>query len=620
MRRKKQTETIARATGYDYSTREARERTASELFMKARTCRAPAEREWETYNDYYNFLHDAAKEMQEGYEDKGLEFTPACVPDPYIMVETQIQTEVPQPEFHGRDDDKDSEKAKMREYAVRFVCENNRLGDMNTSNERRCVKLGDAFWKVYWDPTMRAGVDEGDIRIEDVPVEAIYVDPSCRERGIQAGQFVDHIYRMHKVAFCIRYADEIRKLGLDPEDIMASDNGDALKIFDFTSGVNDDEDTVVVLEHWFKHPIDTKEAKAGQIGCSIIVGGHEVHYIPNYWENTGRQNQLFPFVHYWRIRDENGFYNKSELFAIIDLVDTADRILGMGIANQALMSNDVILTEENAFAKGSEPVNEPGAVWELKQGKLNAVRRLGGIQPMTDMQASVGWVLEQMQRANRNYETNQGKEAARITTATALSMMRSDAQAQDAIKTADRNRGFERLYELIDWSVLEFYDTDRLIWIGAKRKDEKPVSFHFNSSNFAMKTDEVRDAETDEVVREAWTYYPRVDVTVTAGDGIVRGKQATLRTLEGLTQAKIDATNWRIFAAQLELLDIPQKKEIIEDWKQRFAPPQAQKQKTPVTPTAPLPEIPPDVPPELMGMMGGEVSAPVETEDLAYEM
>ena len=69
------------------------------------------------------------------------------VPDPFIQVESQLVPEVPQPEFHGRDDDTDGEKARRREFAVRYIMEENRINDMNTSNERRLRKLGDAFWK-----------------------------------------------------------------------------------------------------------------------------------------------------------------------------------------------------------------------------------------------------------------------------------------------------------------------------------------------------------------------------------------------------------------------------------------------------------------------------------------
>ncbi len=72
------------------------------------------------------------------------------------------------------------------------------------------------------------------------------------------------------------------------------------------------------------------------------------------------------------------------------------------------------------------------------------------------------------------------------------------------------------------------------------------------------------------MVRESWTYWPRVDVTITAGDSLARGKEATLQALQGLTAAPVTAENWKLFAAQLELLDIPGKQDIIAEWEQRF--------------------------------------------------
>lgn len=86
---------------------------------------------------------------------------------------------MPQPEFRGRDDDLDSTMAKRRKFAVRYIAENNRLSDMNTRNERRLLKLGDAFWKAYWDEDMRCGENEGDIRVRDIPVESVFPTRRC---------------------------------------------------------------------------------------------------------------------------------------------------------------------------------------------------------------------------------------------------------------------------------------------------------------------------------------------------------------------------------------------------------------------------------------------------------
>ena len=166
-------------SGYDYSDRAARERTAYALFRRAKNARTAVEIEWEKYNDYYNGIHDVTRDLTEFCRENDIPWLPASIPDPYILVESQIEPTVPQPEFRGRDDDLDSAMAKRREFAVRYIAENNRLSDMNTRNERRLLKLGDAFWKAYWDEDMRCGEAQGDIRVSDIPVEAVFPDPRC---------------------------------------------------------------------------------------------------------------------------------------------------------------------------------------------------------------------------------------------------------------------------------------------------------------------------------------------------------------------------------------------------------------------------------------------------------
>ena len=167
-------------SGYDYSDRAARERTAGALFRRAKNARTAVEIEWEKYNDYYNGIHDVTRDLTEFCRENDIPWLPASIPDPYILVESQIEPTVPQPEFRGRDDDLDSAMAKRREFAVRYIAENNRLSDMNTRNERRLLKLGDAFWKAYWDEDMRCGEAQGDIRVSDIPVEAVFPDPAVR--------------------------------------------------------------------------------------------------------------------------------------------------------------------------------------------------------------------------------------------------------------------------------------------------------------------------------------------------------------------------------------------------------------------------------------------------------
>ena len=62
-----------------------------------------------------------------------------------------------------------------------------------------------------------------------------------------------------------------------------------------------------------------------------------------------------------------------------------------------------------------------------------------------------------------------------------------------------------------------------------------------------------------------------MDVTVTAGENPVRGRQATLEALQALAKTPVTRENWRLIAAQLDILQIPGKQDIIADWERTFA-------------------------------------------------
>ena len=564
-------ETFKNGRVYDYSSPESRVCTAEWLFQQAKNERAETEGRWELCNDYYNFRHRAVKDMTEAMSEMELPWKPAVVPDCFVQVESQIVPEVPQPEFRGRDDDQDSTKAKERELAVRYIMEANRINDMNTSNERRLRKLGDAAWKAYSDETMRMGRETGDIRIKDVPVRDLYPDPTAGNEGLQAGEYVVYIYSMHKLRFWRLYHEVLTEQGKELGDVM----GTRYRLAD--SALDDEErgaavqdDLVQIMEFWFKQPADGEGVRAGAIGCTIQAGGVELKYIPDYWEAT--RYDKFPFIHYWCIRDETQFWNKSELEPIIPMVDAADRELTFAQLNDAMTAADIVLKEEGALAPGSDITNVPGSVVEVKQGRMGGVARLGGLSTGARMLNTVSWMMDQIQRTNRNYDTNNGRESARITTASGLLQLRSDAESQQKLKKADRNAGFERLYEMLDYLALEFYDDDRMLYIGAQKKGEEPKMLKYNRERFAMHSPGVKDPVSGEVLKEEERYFPRIDVTVSAGDGLGRSPAATLEVLDKLAAVQVTQDNWKLLAEMLEYLDIPQKQEITEGWKRKFEP------------------------------------------------
>lgn len=565
---------------YDYTTPEGRVATAEWLFEQAKNERAAIEGMWRKYNDYYNFNHEAARDKVEALKTQFMssfccELDPivASVPDPYIMVESQIDPDVPQPEFHGRDDDQDSEKAKQRALAVRYIMEENRISDMNTSNERRLRKLGDAFWKAYWDETMPCGNRQGNIRICDVAPQDIYPDPTAGPAGLQACEYLFYVYSMHKLKFWRLYHEELTKRGLTLDAFASREYREAGDILEpYTRSTDSGDDVVQVMEFWYRQPFDAKGIRAGTVGCSIQAGGVELRNIPNYWQKTGGQNDRFPFVHYWCIRDETQFWNRSELEPILPLVDAADRELINGLFNDEMQSNDLMVAEDNAVYNREDALRpHDGVIW-VTTGGINKIRRLGGLNNGINSVGMIEWLLTQAQRANRNYDNNNGRETARITTASGLLQLRSDAQQQNKIKTADRNAGFCRLFELLDALALEFFDDDRLLFIGAKNAGEDARSIIYNSANYALTSPALRDPASGEIIREAQTYFPRVDVTVTCGDGIGKTPGATVEILDKIAATAVTPDNWKLIAAMLEYLDIPQKQDIIRDWSEKFEP------------------------------------------------
>ena len=255
MRRDKK-KTQSAVPGYDYSDAEARQTTAMALLDKAKRARTAVETDWERYNDYYNFIHDVSGELREFCRERNIFWSPAVCPDPWIAVESQINPNVPEPEFRGRDSDTDSRKAKKREYAVRYIMEANDLEHKNTANERRLLKLGDAFWKAYWDSERRCGIHEGDIAVIDVSPEAIYPDPAVKSGDIDECQYIAYVYSIHKVRFSQLYGKALSDKGIDLSEVLEGSYVPENSIFDLSSSIDDREDTVQVMEFWYRWPSD----------------------------------------------------------------------------------------------------------------------------------------------------------------------------------------------------------------------------------------------------------------------------------------------------------------------------------------------------------------------------
>ncbi|MBQ3095809.1 MAG: hypothetical protein IJC53_05200 [Clostridia bacterium] len=432
-----------------------RERMAESCFAAAREARMERERKWELFEDYYRCRNGGGE---------------LCVTDAYIHVESQIEPEVPDFHFAARDDGMAADEVTRREYAVKYVAEANRLDCRNTANERRLLKYGDAFWKVRWDQSLPypGTADGGDIRVEDVDPRQIYPDPSAGE--IQEGEYLIHTYPMTRRKARRAFAADLKRLGAVGEKLLLEE--DPVPGLALCGG----NGCVTVTEFYFRTAED-------RVALSVLIGGREIRFVPDFWLRTGEQNRSFPFVQYWRIRDERNIWNISELEFILPLIDAADRELMTAEKNRAFMANDMLIVEEDALADGVELTNEPGAVVTMRPGRFDRIRRLNGMSSAAEGTAMAEHYTALIERTVGNFDSAMGEEPERVVTASGIELLNARADARREIKRADRLRGFAKLYELIDWFCLEFYDDGRMIRIGREgsvgRRGKLAEAMHF---------------------------------------------------------------------------------------------------------------------------------------------
>ena len=552
---------ISVSSMYDYSTKESREKTAMYLLSYSQSLRSQTEKRWELMNDYYNGDHRTAIELKTMLESQGIPFQIACVQDPFLHVESQISPDIPTFEFNGRDDDIDSLRAKQREYAVQFVIDNCDVNGKNTRNERRLGKLGNAAWKVYWDSSIEVPgtMVGGDIRVDDIPIECIYPDPSALTTD--DCEYMNYVYPMHIRKAARKYKDELKKLDitLSPSTILGVDNI-------FNSETQDNTtDNVEIFEHWYRDD-------EGDIACSIFINAIEIKHIEKYWLNTGIQNKSFPFVIYCKIQDENEFWDRAEIEPIIELVDAADRELAYGLLNTAMNGAGMIIMEEGTLADGASIQNRPFGITELKQGMSGSFQRVNGVSGLNAVADTITFLQNQMERTVGNFDTSMGQEPARVTTSSGIAQMNERADARKNIKKADRNTGFQRLFELVDWSCLEFYDEERMIFIGSSDKEmnkrytkytqgqeqmienldteEGPIIFKYSSEKMAIKN------ERDEL------YFPKIDCMVQTSDSLVKSKAFSIQAIQDLIATNITPQNIELVKEYIDILGLPSRKMI----------------------------------------------------------
>jgi hypothetical protein len=242
-------------------------------------------------------------------------------------------------------------------------------------------------------------------------------------------------------------------------------------------------------------------------------------------------------------------------------------------------ANDVILMSEHALVDGSIPVAEPGAIWVVKDSATMKPTRMGG-NPTNNksLKDTITFIRDIIKQTVGNFSINMGDAPPRnVDTLGGLIQMKEQGDSRQNKKKAGSVAMWERTLKLIDYTAIEFYDDNRLIFIGAeksgeteKKEDENgmvsekamPVQFKYNSDYL-----KVYDDDTNAY------YYPVIDATINVGDGIKNSPAMTVQATENLMSANINPTNYKLANSLVDLMDLPNKKEIKENWEKLYANP-----------------------------------------------
>ena len=531
---------------YDLSTPTSREDTVYALTQNCSVAKNRVSQYWKKMKRYYDGLHDINYMTDSFLADMNIPWTPAQSNDGYVHVESQISAELPDFEFSPFGN-YSGEAAKLREALVRRVLDINKAQDMNIRAERRLGIYGSAVWKVSWgDITSDYGKSE-DVLINIPHPEQIYTDPTAET--VDDCEYIAYIYPMHSQKARRIFADDIGKRNSDFEQYLSADRTGVV----FEGGF-DDENTVTITEFWFRQPKDAHGNsgvlyKAGDIALSVLINGKEVRYIPKYWKNT--DCSMFPFVISKKIPEEGSIWGKSELEMLIPLIDASDRELTFAQLNSAFCSNDIVLCEENAFSDGKVPENSPGAVWKLRPGMMGKVQRLGNMGATQSAQFnSYSMYQEMMEQTTGNFDVTQGKEPTNVTTASGIALLNERAKNRLSRKSLGRSEGFKRLYALVDKTCTEFYENGRYV-------DCKSEAVYYNSDDISVNNG-------------ALSCVPAVDVRIHIGDGIANSKAFTVSAMGGLMNMDINADNYKLVKAYIELIGLPMRNEICEYLEKKY--------------------------------------------------
>jgi len=306
-----------------------------------------------------------------------------------------------------------AERARQAEAALREVYDSNNLDQLDFDNEIDCSILGDAAYKVTWDPSERR------VRVETPDVQGLFV-----------WWLGDDVSRVWRVAS--RYtltADEVEMLF-----------GDASR------RANKREYTVV--EVWTKERFDL------WLDDALL-------------ESRSNPYGSIPFVIYPNLREPKQFWGASDIPSMRESIRELNRAMSQLSMILELSGNPIAVLEN--VAESQDIAVQPGAVWELPEkakAYLLDLLQGGGVGLHVDYINLVYRTLHDLGEAPRTAFGENRQALSGVALQMELDPLLKKVQRKRLIRTAAFKRRNELILRILEQQTGESFAPyhTRVVW------------------------------------------------------------------------------------------------------------------------------------------------------------
>jgi len=538
---------------------------------------------FDAWMDKWNSEYEAGRSFDNLSDIAADDKTPRTIVNfPRMIIESQIDSAVPDPDFKAVAKDDEMPVAALKNYCMYVVrVATPSLSEINLENERRTMKYGVSFIKVHWNNAIKKAGYIGDIELSNPHPKDII--PNHGAKDVNDMEHYHHVTNRH-VKYILRKWRHLTKQDVEDKAVLYREfdemaGNQRINVTDQESGDKDanlnkytviettyrDEDGDICKLWWsgdllIKHipkffyrrdekgnPVASEvleedllvragiNSQTGESVTKIVPAGTEVeYYIPNNWDLVA-----IPFIP----RDKC-WWPVSMMEDIHDLNESIKKIL-YTIEESYLRGRKKILCESDDIKqKLLDPFSEIIVV-----GNPQAVQAVE-LGPGTDGLILMDKMKEYLQLITGATNAALGMRTPGSTSGKQELVYVEQAAQKISLKGVYKAAAYKRLYRTIADFAMAFCDDDRPFRLAGDREEE--IYGSFNRLNL------LKDLNGNIV-------FPDLDIETTAEPAFMKAKGEVFSNLVLLAgQGRFESTPSNLFLIKvLDKLGVPHLKDLI---------------------------------------------------------